>query len=75
MAFLASWGAAADNAMVANTQPAGEEMFNKTIEEIVEALYSLSRQKIGALIILERKTKIGDIINAVNEAGGENFEE
>lgn len=40
-----------------------EETFNKMIEEIVEALYSLSRQKIGALIIMERETKIGDIIN------------
>ena len=33
------------------------------IEEIVEALYSLSRQQIGALIVMERQTKIGDIIN------------
>lgn len=40
-----------------------EEVFNKNIEEIVEALYSLSRQKIGALIIMERQTKISDIIN------------
>lgn len=40
-----------------------EEEFNKNIEEIVEALYSLSRQKIGALIIMERQTKIADIIN------------
>ena len=40
-----------------------EENINQTIEEIVEALYSLSRQKIGALIIMERDTKIGDIIN------------
>lgn len=40
-----------------------EEEISHTIEEIVEALYSLSRQKIGALIIMERKTKINDIIN------------
>ena len=46
-----------------NSISVSEEIFNKTIEEIVEALYSLSRQKIGALIILERQTKIGDIIN------------
>ena len=44
-----------------NSISVSEEIFNKTIEEIVEALYSLSRQKIGALIILERQTKIGDI--------------
>ena len=29
---------------------------NKMIEEIVETLYSLSRQRIGALIIMERET-------------------
>lgn len=40
-----------------------EENLNNIIEEIVEALYSLSRQKIGALIVMERQTKIGDIIN------------
>lgn len=39
-----------------------EETLNKSIEEIVEALYSLSRQKIGALVIIERQTKIGEII-------------
>ncbi|CEP45953.1 diadenylate cyclase CdaA [Paraclostridium sordellii] len=40
-----------------------EDMLNKDIEEIVECLYSLSRQKIGALIIMERDTKIGEVIN------------
>ncbi|HBG3472124.1 TPA: TIGR00159 family protein [Clostridioides difficile] len=39
------------------------ETLNRNIEEIVEALYSLSRQKIGALIIMERETRISDIIN------------
>jgi len=39
------------------------EQSNKAMEEIIEALYSLSRQKIGALIIMERKTKISDIIS------------
>ena len=47
-----------------------EEINNKKIEEIVEALYSLSRQKIGALIILERQTKIGDIINTGTSIDG-----
>lgn len=46
-----------------NNLSTSEEILNKTIEEIVEALYSLSRQKIGALIVMERQTKIGDIIN------------
>ena len=31
-----------------------DAQLNKMIEEIVETLYSLSRQKIGALIIMER---------------------
>lgn len=53
-----------------NSISASEEIFNKTIEEIVEALYSLSRQKIGALIILERQTKIGDIINTGTSIDG-----
>ncbi|TQQ85172.1 TIGR00159 family protein [Peptacetobacter hominis] len=40
-----------------------EEKFNDVIDEIVEALYSLSRQKIGALIVMERETRLNDIIN------------
>ena len=54
-----------------NSISVSEEIFNKTIDEIVEALYSLSRQKIGALIILERETKIGDIINTGTIIDGE----
>ena len=54
-----------------NNVSVSEEKFNKTVEEIVEALYSLSRQKIGALIILERNTKIGDIINTGTSIDGE----
>lgn len=54
-----------------NNISVSEEKLNKTIEEIVEALYSLSRQKIGALIILERNTRIGDIINTGTSIDGE----
>ena len=54
-----------------NSMSVSEEIFNKTIVEIVEALYSLSRQKIGALIILERETKIGDIIKTGTIIDGE----
>lgn len=54
-----------------NNVSVSEEKFNKIVEEIVEALYSLSRQKIGALIILERNTKIGDIINTGTSIDGE----
>lgn len=48
-----------------------DENLNTIIEEIVEALYSLSRQKIGALIIMERQTKIGEIINTGTSVDGE----
>lgn len=48
-----------------------DESLSVTIEEIVEALYSLSRQKIGALIIMERQTKIGEIINTGTRIDGE----
>ena len=54
-----------------NSISTSEEIFNKTIEEIVEALYSLSRQKIGALIIMERETKISDIINTGTTIDGD----
>lgn len=54
-----------------NNISVSQEKLNNTIEEIVEALYSLSRQKIGALIILERHTKIGDIINTGTIIDGE----
>ena len=54
-----------------NNISVSEEKLNKTIEEIIEALYSLSRQKIGARLILERHTKIGDIINTGTSIDGE----
>lgn len=46
-----------------NSKNEEEVELNKMIEEIVETLYSLSRQKIGALIIMERETKLSDIVN------------
>ena len=48
-----------------------DKELDKMIEEIIETLYSLSRQKIGALIIMERETKIGDIINTGTIIDGE----
>lgn len=59
------------NFFMKNGPNTSEESFNKTIEEIVESLYSLSRQKIGALIIMERQTKIGEIINTGTSIDGE----
>lgn len=59
------------NFFIKNVPNTSEEAINQTIEEIVEALYSLSRQKIGALIIMERETKIGDIINTGTSIDGQ----
>ncbi len=42
--------------------PQGEEQTGK-IDEIVEACVHLSYSKTGALIVLERETKLGDVIN------------
>jgi diadenylate cyclase len=41
---------------------ASEDSLKQMIEEIVESLYSLSRQKIGALIVMERDTKLNEIV-------------
>ncbi|MCU9812984.1 diadenylate cyclase CdaA [Paraclostridium sp. AKS81] len=46
-----------------NNYTISEDQLKKDIEEIIECLYSLSRQKIGALIIMERDTRIGEVIN------------
>ncbi|MBE7044680.1 MAG: TIGR00159 family protein [Ruminococcaceae bacterium] len=43
-------------------QSDAEEDENNTIDEIVEACINLSRTKTGALIVLERETKLGDVI-------------
>lgn len=64
-------GRAKFNFFIKNSLNTPEESLNKTIEEIVESLYSLSRQKIGALIIMERHTKIGEIINTGTSIDGE----
>ena len=55
-------GRANFNLLGKSGENAESKKLDKTIDEIVETLYSLSRQKIGALIILERETKISDII-------------
>lgn len=56
-------GRANFNLLGKSSESAEIKRLEKTIDEIVETLYSLSRQKIGALIILERETKISDIIS------------
>lgn len=44
---------------------------NRAVEEIVRAVSSLSRQKIGALIVLEGKTGLNDILESGTELDAE----
>ncbi|WP_347561275.1 diadenylate cyclase CdaA [Senegalia massiliensis] len=47
-----------------------EEDISHVIEEIVEASASLSRQKIGALIVFERETRLSEIVETGNIING-----
>ncbi|MTI69144.1 MAG: TIGR00159 family protein [Firmicutes bacterium] len=47
-----------------------EEDINNVIEEIVEAVASLSRQKIGALIIFEKETGLSEVIETGSRIDG-----
>lgn len=40
-----------------------EDILQKNIDEIADAIYYLAKDKIGALIIIERQTKLGEIIS------------
>ncbi|MCX7715470.1 MAG: diadenylate cyclase CdaA [Clostridia bacterium] len=42
--------------------PISDEVISKTINEIVEATANMSKSKTGALIVLERDTKLGEIM-------------
>lgn len=46
------------------------ESLSKTVEEIVEACASLSRQKIGALIVLERETGLNEVVETGTKING-----
>ncbi|MDR7857702.1 diadenylate cyclase CdaA [Tissierella sp.] len=46
------------------------ESLSKTVEEIVEACASLSRQKIGALIVLERETGLNEVADTGTKING-----
>ena len=46
------------------------ESLSKTVEEIVEACASLSRQKIGALIVLERETGLKEVVETGTRIDG-----
>lgn len=45
-----------------NTIIGSESEFEKSIDEIADACINLSRTKTGALIVIERSTKLGDVI-------------
>jgi diadenylate cyclase len=47
-----------------------EEEIKNAVEELVEAMGSLSRQKIGALIVIERETRLSEIIETGTQIGG-----
>lgn len=46
------------------------ESLSQVVEEIVEAVASLSRQKIGALIVMERKTGLNEVIETGTKIEG-----
>ncbi len=46
------------------------ESLSKTVDEIVEACASLSRQKIGALIVLERQTGLNEVADTGTKING-----
>lgn len=46
------------------------ENISKVVEEIVEATASLSRQKIGALMVLERQTGLNEVVETGTKIGG-----
>ena len=46
------------------------ESLSQVVEEIVEATTSLSRQKIGALMVLERKTGLNEVVDTGTKIDG-----
>ena len=53
-----------------NLKDLAQEDLDNSMEEIINAVGSLSRQKIGALIILERETGINDVIETGSRIEG-----
>jgi len=47
-----------------------EEEIKNTVGELIEAVGSLSRQKIGALIVIERETKLSEVVETGTQIGG-----
>lgn len=48
-----------------------EEIMKNVVNEIVDATVALSEERVGALIILEQKTGLGDIINTGTKINGD----
>lgn len=48
-----------------------EEVMKHVIDEIVDATIALANQKVGALIIIEQKTGLGDVINTGTRINGD----
>lgn len=47
-----------------------EETVNKVVDEIVDAVASLSRQKIGALIVIEKQTGLNEVVETGTRING-----
>lgn len=47
-----------------------KEQTNEIVEEVVEAVASLARQKIGALIVFERETGLNEVVETGNKIEG-----
>lgn len=48
-----------------------DESHLKVVDDLIETTSSLSRQKIGALIVLERKTGLSEVVETGTKIGGE----
>ena len=61
----------AGNLLAFNVNQIGSEETEEAIEEITEACVNMSHTKTGALIVMERKTKLGDVIKTGTYIGAE----
>ena len=48
-----------------------DETVNKVVDEIVDAVASLSRQKIGALIVIEKQTGLNEVVETGTRINGQ----
>lgn len=61
----------AGNLLAFNVNQTGTEEAEEAIAEITEACVNMSHTKTGALIVMERKTKLGDVIKTGTYIGAE----